>query len=837
MPLGGRLKDHEIAELVTWVKMGAPWPETGQRFPPDVMKTEYRITAEQKAFWAFQPIHEAPVPVVRDTSWPKSPIDHFILAKLEAQGLSPVGPASKRVLIRRAYFDLIGLPPTPEEVDAFLRDSSPDAFGKIVDQLLASPHYGERWGRYWLDVARYAEEDVRFPSQEFYKNAWRYRDWVIKAFNDDISYPLFVKAQIAGDLLGEKDGEKLIAGTGLFGLGPWYYDNADPAQARADERHDRVDTLTRGFLGLTVACARCHNHKYDPISMKDYYALAGVFASSDYREYPLEQESVVSEYKNHQKKVKDQEKAIEEFLQTEGLQLAGNEASKTSRYILAAWKILEAPKVQPSMVAEEEKLDQETLERWLRYLSNPRKDHPYLKAWFDLLAHDSSRDEVRRVADEFQTSVVSVMTEKKAIDEENRILLTQNKPKDDVSATVLPNGFVDFCPGCYIAIRPIERSKFLLWNDLFGEKDETDDSNKNIGIFRYQGKTLDLRMTDEATTHLRAMREDLEVLKKGAPVEYPYLHGLGESHRPSDLRLHLRGSPYNLGEAVPRRFLAVLSDGEPVPFKMGSGRLELAEAIIGHPLTTRVIVNRIWKCHFGNGIVRTPSNFGKMGSGPSHPELLEYLASRFIKNGMSIKALHREIMLSSTYQLSSDFSERNFSQDQDNRLFWRASRRRLDSEALRDSLLYVSGNLDSTVGGPSVDLTDQCKRRTVYSKISRFKLSGFLELFDFPDPSSTSEQRNVTNVPLQRLFFLNSDLIMHQAESLIGRLNVERGADDVEKIKKAYRLLFAREATDTEVQMGLDFLRENQTSFAGSPTAWQQYAQVLFGSNEFSFVN
>jgi hypothetical protein len=333
------------------------------------------------------------------------------------------------------------------------------------------------------------------------------------------------------------------------------------------------------------------------------------------------------------------------------------------------------------------------------------------------------------------------------------------------------------------------------------------------------------------------MKADVEELKRTSPPEYPFLHGLRDSPQPVNLKLHLRGSPYNLGDEIPHRFLAVLSGRPPIFFGTGSGRLELAEAIASHPLSARVIVNRIWNHHFGRGIVGTPSNFGRLGERPSHPELLEYLASYFRESGYSVKALHREIMLSATYQLGSDHSERNFAEDADNRLLWRANRRRLDAEALRDSLLFVSGSLDTMTGGPSAELNDDNRRRTVYSKISRFKINAVLRLFDFPDPSITNEQRNATNVPLQGLFFLNSGLVSNLSQLLANRLFVEGHADVTAKIRKAYRLLYGREATEAEVRLGIAFLQEAGAEAGKSPSLWQQYAQVLLSANEFIFVN
>jgi hypothetical protein len=843
MPLGSKLKDQEITDLFNWVKMGAPWPES--ETPRQSTNREYVPTPEQRSFWSFQPIHKQALPKVKDESWVKSPIDRFILGNLEARGLSPVKRADKRTLIRRASFDLVGLPPTPEEVEAFLKDSSSDAFAKVVDRLLASPHYGERWGRHWLDVARYAEDDVRGGSQEgreLYSNAWRYRDWVIQAFNQDMPYDVFVKGQIAGDLLDLSNGSKiepnaprLTGGTGFLGLGVWIYDNAPPPEGRANERDERVDALSRAFLGLTVACARCHDHKYDPISTKDYYALAGVFAGTEYAEYPLVPATVVTEFKRREKGIKDQQTALDEFVQAQATQLGEILARKTSQYMLAAWKVLGDPKRELQGVADEEKLDTETLQRWVEYLGKPHHVHPYLNDWHQLVARGGGLEEARKLADTFQEVVLAVIAEKKEVDEENRAVFAQARRRQTPADVLLPNRFVtyeDYCPGCSDPIRPIERNKVLLWRDLFLEQEGSgkDSSKKVSGVLLYKDDKLDRFLGAEWKDHLAWMRAELERLKKELRPRYPYLHGARDTGNPQNIKLHLRGNPRNLGEEVPRRFVAVLSPAVPAAFSQGSGRLELAEAVANHPLIARVMVNRLWFYHFGQGIVGTPSNFGQLGDRPTHPELLEYLAGRFVAGGYSVKALHREVMLSATYQLSGEFSERNFSEDPDNRLFWRANHRRLDAEPLRDALLFVTGSLDRTLGGPSAELTDSNRRRTVYASVSRFKPNARLATFDFPDARSTSEKRNITHVPLQRLFFLNSGLIWQQAEQLANRLAAE-SADDTARIKKAYRFLYAREATDSEIQLGLDFLQQV------GKKAWQQYAQVLLSANEFLFVD
>ena len=836
MPLGGRLRDDEIADLTKWVELGAPWPAT-----PTAPDTSFAISPEQKRFWAFQPIQRASPPV-SNNSWVKSPIDRFILARLEAQGMKPVHPACKQDLIRRASFDLTGLPPTAEEVNAFVRDSSPEAFARVVDRLLGSPQYGERWGRFWLDVARYGEDDVRgaVPSGfEPYENAFRYRDWVIEAFNRDMPYDIFVEAQIAGDLLDRKDHGNLLAGLGLFGLGPWYFDLADAPQARANERNDRVDMISRGLLGLTVACARCHDHKYDPISMKDYYALAGVFASSEYREYPLVPQSAIDDYKAQAKKVQDKETFLKEFADSQSTQLAEMLVRKTSRYVNGAWQVLGPQKSELGQVASTQKLDSETLERWVNYLKNPEKDHPYLKDWNALLSKGGTAEAAARVADNFQAALQAVMDEKKAIDADNRIVLDEARRKRGAPVGFLPNGFAlyngdtDNCFGISVVVKSLDRDKFVLWSDIIYERSNGNRAKKEPGVLRYKDDKLDRFLSEETRDYLRSLKAEVEAMKKGLPPHYPFLQVLGDAPGSVNLKVHLRGSPYNLGEEVPRRFLAVLSPDDPPPFRRGSGRLELAAMIAHHPLAARVMVNRIWAQHFGRGIAGTPSNFGQLGERPSEPELLEYLAGRFIESGYSVKAMHRQIMLSASYQSSIANSAENFAKDPDNRLFWRANRRRLEAEAIRDSILFVSGDLDMKSGGPSAELVLENKRRSVYGKISRFKLDPLLSLFDFPDPGMSAEQRNVTNVPLQGLFFMNSPLVAQESQHLVERLSKEAGAEDAARIRRAYELLYSREAQDVEIHAGLEFLRQGASKMA----VWQQYAQALLASNEFIFLN
>jgi mono/diheme cytochrome c family protein len=629
MPPKGKMSDTEIAILTQWVQQGAPWPETSATIRPSANKG-FKITADDRAFWSFQPLAKAALPKVKDAGWTKNAIDHFLLAELEAHNLQPMAPAGKRTLIRRATFDLIGLPPTPEEIDAFLSDESPDAFAKVVDRLLASPHYGERMARHWLDVARYGEDQAHTFEARKYPQGFRYRDWLVAAFNADLPYDHFLVEQLAADLLPGKEVENLPA-LGFFALGPVYY--GDPK--KLDQIDDRIDTLSRGLLGLTVACSRCHDHKYDPISTKDYYALAGVIASTDYVELSLE---------------------------------PGKEG-------------------QP--------------------VPPPPKD-----------------------------------------------------AKD----------------------------------------------------------------------------------KKKAPPKGPFIHALKDTN-PVTMKVHLRGNPKTLGEEAPRRFLEILGGSDKQPFKKGSGRLELAQAIADkdNPLTARVMANRMWQHHFGKGLVRTPSNFGALGERPTHPQLLDYLAAQFIASGWSTKTLHREIMLSAAYQMSTRFDARGFEADPDNKWLWRMNRQRLDVEAWRDAMLAVAGTLDHKIGGPSLDLNAaDNQRRTLYGSVSRHELNSLLRLFDFPDPNITSEKRTVTTVPLQQLFVLNSEFMVRNAKALAARLTAKPGLDDAERIRSAFGLVFGRPASDRELQMGLNFLSASSPTNASAKTTlsrWEQYAQVLLMTNEFLFVD
>ena len=903
MPMGGKLKDQEIEDLAAWVKAGANWPVT---IVPAKASANYVITPEQRAFWSFQPLQQPSAPIPKDATWSKTDIDRFILAKLEREGMKPVAGADKRTLIRRAALDLTGLPPTIEETEAFENDKSPDAFAKVVDRLLASPQYGERWGRFWLDVARYGEDDYRSldPMRRGYNPypfAYLYRDWVIKAFNDDMPYDLFVKAQLAADLMDEKSRARLLPGLGFLGLGPWFYDNGSVEVTRADERHDRVDVVSRGFLGLTVGCARCHDHKYDPIPTTDYYALSGVFLNTTYHEYPQTPQSVVDDYKQREKDIEARQKLLGEFMSGESTQLGEMLAFQASKYMQVAWKVKGPDKAEVSKIIDQQKLDYELFDRWLRFLEKPPKNYPYLTQWQEMIKKGGSASEAKKLADEFQKTLLGIMFEKHEIKEENEIIEAKALPgTKKKKPSNLPNEFVtndDFCPGCGLELKTLPIEKMNLWTDVF-QRDLSDGDDPaqmpekiKPGLLVFKGWSLERQMSAERRAYLEAFRADIDQMKKAQPPHFPYVHGVVDADKPQEPRVNLRGSPFNLGNQVPRHFLSVLSE-QPTALNHGSGRLDLADQIVQQPIAARVIVNRVWRAHFGTGIVDSPSNFGMTGERPTNPELLEYLAKWFVDHGRSIKKLHREILLSSVYQLSDEDSKQNYEKDAGNRLYWRANRHRMDAEQVRDSILFVSGELDAKIGGPSANLTPDYARRTVYGKVSRYRLDDYLQLFDFPSPNLSAEKRFTTTVPLQRLFFMNSDFVQQQAEHLAQRVASE--PNNPARIQKAYRLVFGRAATPEEVKIGIEYLRaepmkeyeeqkaENQKKnsqkdktpdtkaestepesdmsadapdgmMAGLPghtkpkaedkkpplpvTAWGRYAKVLLSSSEFLYVN
>lgn len=976
MPPKGKLPDNVIADFALWIDSGAADPRVGGA---KVQKPSINIDDFRK-LWSFSDPANPELPHVSQSDWPMSPIDYFVLAKMEQQGLKPVKKAGKRELIRRATFDLTGLPPTIAEFNDFLADSSPEAFEKVVDRLLRAPAYGERWGRYWLDVARYAEDQAHTFSVTPNTNGYRYRDWVISALNSDMPYNLFVKRQIAADLMPADDEERLqhLPALGYFGLGAQYYKNSDAAKAAADELDDRIDTLTRGFLGLTVSCARCHDHKFDPIPQQDYYSLAGIFQSSQLHNAPLVPQSEVDAYHKREKEIQDSEQAISRTIAEAGPRVRELGVERISSYMVASWKLKRAEQlklnVSPEKVAEEMGLHVKTLKRWMEFLgTDDAKKISALASWFDAMQAISAEtvaqtsadsltvpDSINDAATLFQRVSMLLLRqrdEQLSLDETNELaqytdaghavfrsrLVTKGEPAVtidvDISGAkqlflvVTDGGNGNRCDHADWA-EPVlwkEGGEELKLTELKWRETKTTHGNVNIdrnvngqqirigeesygfgigthatsiisydlpegitrfraiggldrsgtdqggdcganatvqfhvyteeprdiqvnkpdvldllfsekGVFAVEEAELEQHLSSEQAKILAMQRESLKSLREAAPRMYPIAHVIAEA-TPADMKVFIRGNPANQGEIAPRRFLRILSDDQPEAFRDGSGRLELAEAIASadNPLTARVMVNRIWQHHFGRGIVGTPDNFGVLGEKPTHPELLDYLTHRFLESGWSMKTMHREMMLSATYQLSTDSEEANLNIDADNQFLWRMNRRRLQVEAWRDALLAVSGRLDSKLEGPSTNLADQNNnRRTIYAFISRHELNNMLRLFDFPDANITASTRTETTVPQQQLFVLNSPFMIEQSKAFAKRLMDEAGEDIEARIRYAFELAYGRPVSEREMLLAKNYLAgeddEAERNLNGL-TRWERYAQVLLGSNEFMYLD
>ena len=728
MPPKGKLDDAVIADFEKWVNDGAADPRTGSK--ADVKAAAWDPN-KGKDHWSFQPIKEPKVPDVSGSKWQvASPIDAFVAAGWADKKLTPVADADKRTLLRRVTFDLTGLPPTPADIDAFLKDTSPNAFEKVVDKLLASSAFGERWGRHWLDVARYAESSGK-EQNVFYPHAWRYRDYVIKAFNADMPIDQFFKEQLAGDLMDAKNdtdkANKMIA-TGFLAMGPKSHNERNRRQFELDVADEMIDAFSQGMLGLTVACARCHDHKFDPIPTKDYYAVAGIFTSTDLH--------------------------------------IGNAGTVGGRGGIPAAKLPDAADVPVG---------------------------PTL-----------SKAEVTKLRDQ---------------------LTDLKKQRDD-------------------AIEEARKSK--------------EPNIRLVGIITRMGVVeSQLEQYDADNNH-----------KKIAMA-------VGDRTFPKDMPVHLRGEVDKTGEVVPRGFVQVLGSASPKIGRGSSGRKELADWVASakNPLTARVYVNRVWLHLFGKGIVTTPDNFGTTGVKPSHPELLDYLAGTFIKQGWSTKKLVRELVLSHTYRMSSEYNAADHAVDPDNVQLWRMSKRRLDAEELRDAMLAISGDLDNKPadGSPVAKLAGTTQflgrfmgmgsmdsnKRSVYLPIVREHVPESLELFDFAEPSLVSGARDDTSVPAQGLYMLNNPKVIGWAEDAAGKL--KKLDSETEKIQAAFKMTLGRMPTTKEELAATNFLakfkRTESRNVGGGPgggfrpgpggpritdvdkLAWTALMQGLFATAEFRYLD
>lgn len=815
-----KLTDAQITDFTQWVKDGAYWPTPAS--------TSITIKAGQKQFWSFLPLKPGTVPTVKNASWANTDIDKFVLAKLEQEGLTPGPVADRPTLLRRVTYNLTGLPPTVSEVQAFVNDKAPNAWEKVIDRLLASPRYGERWARHWMDVVRYGEDDYnvgKMPDRaERYPNAYHYRDWLINSFNDDLPYDTFVKAQLAADMMDEKSRPRLLGGLGLHGTGVWsFQDNPAPIE-RADEWHDKVDVTTKAFLGLTVGCARCHNHKYDPIPTKDYYSLAGVFASSQFHAYPQVPKAVADKYTELKKELDEKEEKQKKYLALASELMAQSLLMQTPEYMLAAWRAGSVKRATPQTVAEEYKLDLEVLERWIKFLKKKPSNYPYLTAWQSMASKGGTEEEAKKLAAEFYATLTSVDREYQKLKEENETALAKFKLKDEVEEfDPLPNGKKRRLNKHQIDLKSLVREKQYLWRDAFDVDLPDNPGNPNAedkkkpGLFKLTEWSLEKRLTGELSAHVTRLKADIEAFKKAMPPEPPAIYGIAEAKEPTTLRVFVRGNVYSFGEEAPRGFLSLFSEGEPKKFTQGSGRLELAESILAQPIAARVIANRVWRWHLGSGIVESPNNLGLFGDPPSNAALVDFLAAKFMQGGWSWKKMHKQILLSKVYQLSANTIEANAAKDPGNRLYWRANRRRLDAEGVWDALLTASGRLDTTkLGGPSEEIGDlKMTRRGVYGRVSRMYPNDFLSTFDAPAATIANEFRYTTNVPQQRLFFLNNEVV-HKSAALLAEKIKATGREE-DQVKQAYEAVYQRQPSDAELRFALDFLKEAAAADSAPP--------------------
>ena len=805
MPPGGMLPEDEIASLADWVRTGAQWPGVPDPDAPSVAAHGGdRFTAEERKFWAFQKVRDPEPPPVEDVDWVRSPVDRFVLARLEAANLRPAAPASGLALLRRASYALIGLPPSEKQIAEFLSDDSPRAFEKMVDQLLASPRYGERWGRHWLDVARYADstgndEDHRYPY------AWRYRDYVVDAFNQDRPYDEFLTEQLAGDLLhtGESIEKRRrgIVATGFLALGPKALAQQDKQRMLYDVWDEQLDVVSKGFLGLTVTCARCHDHKFDPIPTQDYYSLLGMFAST--RSFtamgktvskllftPLVPDHEYQAYKDHKESIGNQKIEIEDVVDQELQTYVSKLSPRLADYMRVAGRA--GGSAEAEALAAENDLEAPILRKWIAYLQPREVRRPHLDEWRQASAADRGQ-----TADAYQKRFQERLEEwnetlRKWRERVRRMLKEMNMP---------PPPKPTFEPG---------RDRFFHEVYFAGK-----------GPFLLEEKAQEKVFSQESNRLLALYRQELKRLEETLPPEPAMACAVAEGD-PVRQRIFVRGDYNNLGEEAPKRFPLILAGAEQEAISTGSGRMELALWLTDseHPLTARVMVNRVWQWHFGQGLVRTPNNFGKLGTPPTHPQLLDYLARRFIREGWSIKKMHRLIMSSATYRMGSETTPENNLRDPQNQLLSRFERRRLEVEEIRDALLTMDGSLDLTMGGTlqsgfgtdTENSNDRLSlkpetvhRRMVYLPLRRSNLPTLLNLFDFGDATTSMGKRTHTNVAPQALFMMNSEFVAERARNLATWLGKEE-SDSAKRVDRVFLVTLNRMPEPEEREAALAYM-------------------------------
>ena len=910
MPPKKPLNAADIAALRRWIDDGAVWE--------GVLKREDRAGPD---WWSLQKLQRPAPPAVKDKDWVRNPVDAFVLAALEAHGLQPAPPADRATLLRRVTFDLIGLPPTPEEIDAFLKDESPDAYDKAVDRLLASPHYGERWARHWLDVARFSESQG-FEYDRIRDHAWRYRDYVVQSFNDDKPYPQFVKEQVAGDVLEPVTPAGIVA-TGFLTAGPW--DEAGnvsvstllKARIREEELEDMLSAVGQTFMGLTVNCARCHDHKFDPITQKDYYRLKAVFEGVRYGNRPL---LTLEQARQRDDDLAHINRRIADFTaRLAALDQAGRDKALRDRLTPPTAEALPKPMAQwtferdaadvigglPGMlhggaVVENGRLKLNGKGAFLQTAPLPREVHDKtLEAWvspadltqrgggvisleskdgrtFDAIVYGErvagrwmagsdfyhrTRDldpaaETAKPGDLVHVAVVYAADGSIAVYRNGEpyappytpagVEATLRTYPDGDSVVLLGLRHTGAGDGFFAG----EIAEARLYDKALSAAEVA--ASFKVGCVKVAPEQILAALTPEQRREHDRLTQDLATERNALKaVPAPAMAWCANPKPPPPTFVLKRGDVEKPGEEVAAGGISVIqapaSDfGLPPDAPEGERRVKLAEWLASpdHPLTARVLVNRVWHYHFGRGIVATPNDFGFNGERPSHPELLDWLASQFIAHGWSVKKLHKLLVTSATYQQGSAFNAKAADVDADDRYLWRFAPRRLEGEAVRDAMLAVSGQLNPQVGGPSFrpftvttfnssfyTLTDppdpEYSRRTLYRINVNSAKSPLLDAFDCPDPSTKTPRRAVTTTPLQALALMNNSFVLRQARSFGERVRKETGDDPEAQVRQAYRLAFGRTPTTEEVGRAVPVARDQ-----GPETlCW-----VLLNASEFQYL-
>ncbi len=1037
MPPKEKLSQRDINDLTSWVKAGAVWPE-GDKPKPTAKKPVAKLDAkpmqftdQQKNFWSFQPMSHPKPPVVKLERWGQSPIDRFILAELEARELQPAEIADKRTLVRRATFDLIGIPPTMDEVAEFLADNEPDAFARVIDRLLASPRYGERWGRHWLDVARYGDSNG-LDENLAQANAFRYRDWVISAFNRDLPFDEFVREQIAGDLLppdgdpndpivAAQQADRLTA-TGFLVIGAKMLAEDDPLKMQMDIVDEQVDTIGKAFMGLTLGCARCHDHKFDPLPMADYYSLAGIFKSTksmlnfnvvaSWNERPLGSPAALQQLAEQKQRIAAKQNEVNQLVAKSNEVLLDEARARVADYVRAAAREIYLDKSSHSFGAEFDKradktapppqgvqiIEAENYQRgnalklstgygegigvilsngngeWTaeydvtvesaglyqietRYAAagarptqlslngqvikpealkevtgswNPDTQRWHIEGSYEFKAGVNvirlyrqpplphidkllvARVNVPIVAVGGPPAVESAINLRPAFVSQWRRLF--EKTIDDPSTPFAEWRTLLVSLDAADATKRVDAAQQLLqaadktgaelaavlvaWKDLKASEagkaatelpDARQETLRKLLFNTAEGspfavsKNVEDDFPAEVKTALQSYRDEIKQLE-ATKTKLPEAMAVGEG-TVEDLPIHLRGNHTTLGkDRLPRRFPRIVAGDQQTPLAADrSGRLEFARWLTdpSHPLTARVAVNRIWQGHFGEGLVRSPDNFGLLGDKPTHPALLDWLAMKLIERqgggeigsdaainlpitpppnlptSWSLKRLHRSIMLSSAYQMQTTFNEVAFLADPDNRLWWRRNRRRLEVEAIRDSLFAVSGRLENVMGGTLLPTPNRgyvtgtanffpqiygSNRRSVYLPVVRSALYELYQVFDFADPTVLNGKRDSTTLATQALFMLNSPLVADQAGDIASGVLASDG-DDPARVRRVFHVTLQREPTSSEVAQALDFVHRFEQSANTSGTtaerrlaAWKGFCRTRLASSEFLFV-